>query len=158
MICRPLFKEEYAQLPDFLYEAIFLPEGVTPPERSIVLRPELALYYEDFGKGCADLSMAAEEDGKLVGCAWARIMPDYGHVDNDTPSLAAAVLKPYRSRGIGAALLKGLLESLRAHGFQKASLSVQKENPAVHLYRRLGFKVIRESEEEYIMVSALSSE
>jgi ribosomal protein S18 acetylase RimI-like enzyme len=85
-------------------------------------------------------------------------MPDYGHVDDDTPSLAIAVLKPYRNRGIGTALLKGLLESLRAHGFRKASLSVQKENPAVHLYQRLGFKVIRESEEEYIMVSALSSE
>ncbi len=155
MIVRPLHPQEYAELPGFLYEAIFLPEGVTPPERSIVLRPELALYYEDFGTGNADLSMAAEEEGRLIGCAWSRIMQDYGHVDDDTPSLAIAVLSPYRNRGVGTALMLGLLERLRAHGFRKTSLSVQKENPAFHLYQRLGFTVIGETDEEYLMVCAL---
>ena len=155
MIVRPLSKAEYSRLPDFLYEAIFLPEGVTPPDRSIVSRPELALYYEGFGTGSVDLSMAAEENEQLIGCAWARIMQDYGHVDDETPSLAVAVLSPYRNRGIGTALLKELLESLRTHGFRKVSLSVQKENPAFHLYQRLGFKTIGETEEEYLMVCSL---
>lgn len=76
--------------------------------------------------------------GKLVGAAWARIMEDYGHVDDDTPSLAAAVEAPYRGQGIGGALLRALLDQLAQAGYRRASLSVQKENPAAALYRRLG--------------------
>ena len=29
---------------DFLYEAIFIPEGMDPPDRSIIERPELKIY------------------------------------------------------------------------------------------------------------------
>ena len=152
---RPLRKEEYSLLPDFLYLAIFIPEGIEPPEKSIVLQPELALYYEDFGKEPADCSMCWEEDGQIVGCAWARIMQDYGHIDEETPSLAVSVTEPYRNKGIGTAMLTALLESLRDHGFRQASLSVQKENPAFHLYQRLGFTVVREIGEEYLMACSL---
>ena len=51
MIFRELKPDEYDLLKTFLYEAIFIPEGETPPERSIIELPELAMYYEDFGKG-----------------------------------------------------------------------------------------------------------
>ena len=51
MFIRELRPEEVTVLKDFLYEAIFLPEGVEPPERSIVERPELRIYYEGFGEG-----------------------------------------------------------------------------------------------------------
>lgn len=40
---------------------------------------------------------------------------------------------------------------LRKKGYSHTSLSVQKNNPAEKLYRRLGFQIIRETEEEYIM-------
>ncbi|MBR2761411.1 MAG: GNAT family N-acetyltransferase [Solobacterium sp.] len=155
MIIRPLRPQEYGVLPGFLYEAIFIPEGADPPDKSIVCRPELALYYRDFGKGRGDLAMAAEEDGEIVGCAWTRLMHDYGYVDDETPSFAVAVLEPYRSRGIGTALMKAMLKTLKAHGFHQASLSVQKENPAFRLYRRLGFSVIDDREEEVLMVCPL---
>ena len=50
MRIRILGAEETDLLKDFLYEAIFIPEGVEPPDRSIIELPELRVYYEDFGK------------------------------------------------------------------------------------------------------------
>lgn len=79
-VIRPLREEEIALLCDFLYEAIFIPEGVEAPPKSVVDLPELRLYIEDFGKWADDLCLVAECDGKVVGAVWTRIMNDYGHV------------------------------------------------------------------------------
>ena len=49
MMYREIQPNEYGLLKDFLYEAIFIPEGVTPPDRSIIEQPELSLYYDGFG-------------------------------------------------------------------------------------------------------------
>ena len=54
MEIRRLKIEEAAVLKDFLYEAIFIPEGVEPPARDIVELPELRIYYEDFGSSSSD--------------------------------------------------------------------------------------------------------
>ncbi len=51
---------------DFLYEAIFTPEGVLAPLRDIVERPELRIYYDDFGTGPTDHCFVAETDGRVV--------------------------------------------------------------------------------------------
>ena len=66
MIFRELEKHEAPVLKDFLYEAIFIPEGVKPPEKSIVERPELKLYYEDFGSSTGDLCIVADDNGKII--------------------------------------------------------------------------------------------
>ncbi|WP_026659317.1 hypothetical protein [Butyrivibrio sp. AC2005] len=49
MIFRKMQENEYDLLKDFLYEAIFIPEGALPPEKDIINQPEHKLYYEDFG-------------------------------------------------------------------------------------------------------------
>ena len=54
---RELAKNETKLLESFLYEAIFIPEGVKPPDKSIIEQPELKIYYEDFGTGRADYCM-----------------------------------------------------------------------------------------------------
>ena len=48
-----------------------------------------------------------------------------------------------------------MISELRQRGYKKASLAVQKENYAVKMYRKVGFEVIRETEEEFIMVCNL---
>lgn len=48
--------------------------------------------------------------------------------------------------------MKTMLTALEGKGYPKVSLSVQKENYAVTWYRKLGFDVVRETTEEYIMV------
>lgn len=144
-------------LSDFLYEAIFVPPGVQAPSRDILASPQLQVYLQDFGKHKGDLGLFAEVDGVIAGAVWGRIMEDYGQIDNDTPSLAIALYKDYRRKGIGTALLKAMLQLLKKHGYQHVSLAVQKENYAVAMYTACGFHVYKESDEEYIMVRSLSS-
>ena len=62
MEIRELENEESDILKDFTYEAIFIPEGVEPPDRSIVELPDLKVYYEDFGKEKDDYCLVAEDD------------------------------------------------------------------------------------------------
>lgn len=152
---RNLKSDETELLKDFLYEAIFVPEGVEPPDKSIIQQPELSLYFEGFGNGSADNCLVAEVDGKVVGAVWTRIMNDYGHVDDDTPSLAISLYKDYRGKGIGTAMMRKMLELLKSRGFRKASLAVQKENHAVRMYKAVGFRIIEENTEEYIMACEL---
>ena len=155
MILRKIEKNEIKLLREFLYEAIFIPEGVASPPRDIIDQPDLRLYYEGFGSGKADNAIVAEDDGKVVGAVWTRIMNDYGHVDDDTPSFAISLYKEYRGQGVGTELMKEMLELLKSQGYEKASLAVQKANYAVRMYRKVGFEVIDENDEEFIMVCKL---
>ncbi len=155
MILRGLKENEYGLLRDFLYEAIFIPEGVEPPDRSIVEQPELKIYYEDFGTDRADYCIVADDGGRVVGAVWTRIMNDYGHVDDETPSFAISLYKEYRGQGIGTRLMKEMLSLLKEKGYKQASLAVQKANYAVRMYKKVGFKTVDENDEEYIMVCEL---
>lgn len=155
LIIRKIKEEEYPILSDFLYEAIFIPKGATPPDRSIIGLPELQIYVKEFGKRQGDAALVAEVENRIVGAIWARIMKDYGHVDDETPSLAISLYKEYRGQGIGTQLLEKMLQLLKKRGYEKISLSVQKENCAVKLYEKMGFKAVDENEEEYIMVCEL---
>lgn len=47
---RILREDEQGILADFLYEAIYIPEGVEAPARNIIEQPELQLYISDWGK------------------------------------------------------------------------------------------------------------
>lgn len=106
---------------------------------------------ENFGKYPHDKCFAAETEGKIVGAVWVRIMNDYGHIDDETPSFAISLYKEYRGLGIGTALMKKMIDTLRECGYKKASLAVQKANYAVKMYRNAGFEIIGENDEEFIM-------
>lgn len=155
MELRELKSDEVDLLKDFLYEAIFIPKGVKPPDREIIMRPELKIYYENFGIRRADNCIVADDNGHVVGAVWTRIMNDYGHVDDDTPSFAISLYKEYRGQGIGTRLMQEMLILLKKQGFKKASLAVQKANYAVRMYEKAGFKTVDENDEEYIMVCEL---
>ena len=155
MELREIRENEYDLLRTFLYEAIFIPEGVEPPAKEIIDQPDLKIYYEGFGSGEADYCFVAEDNGKVVGAAWTRIMNDYGHVDDDTPSFAISLFKEYRGKGIGTGLMEKMLELLKQKGYKKASLAVQKVNYAVKMYEKVGFKSVDETREEYMMVCQL---
>ena len=104
--------------------------------------PELQVYIADFGNSKHDKALIAEVDGNS---------------DDNTPSLAMSVLKAHRSMGIGTSLLTQMLSTEKAAGYAKLSLSVQKGNYAVKLYRKAGFTTICETDEEYIMIVDLYS-
>ncbi len=48
-----------------------------------------------------------------------------------------------------------MLAELKCRGYKKTSLAVQKENYAVKMYKNVGFEIVDENEEEYIMVCVL---
>ncbi len=104
--------------------------------------------------------MVAEKQGKIVGAAWVRIIPAYGHIDNQTPELAISVLPDWRGKSIGTQMMNRLFYLLRKRGYKQTSLSVQKDNPAVAFYKRLGYeitsqKVDHAGHEDYIMIKNL---
>ena len=155
IMIREIRETEIPMLKDFLYEAVFIPQGAEAPPRAVVDTPELQVYVRGFGRQVPDLGLVAEVDGKVIGAVWARIMEDYGHIDARTPSLAIALFKAYRGLGIGTELMRAMFTRLAEKGWGQVSLSVQKLNGAVRLYRRLGFEVADENSEEYIMVKEL---
>jgi ribosomal protein S18 acetylase RimI-like enzyme len=82
-------------------------------------------------------------------------MNDYGHIAEGIPSLAISLYKDHRNQGIGTTLLRKMLQLLRRDGYPKVSLSVQKANYAFRMYQKAGFEVMKETEEEYLMVCGL---
>lgn len=151
---REIRENEYPILADFLYEAIFIPKGAKKPPKSIIEQPELQVYIADFGKE-DDWCFVAEVKGKIAGAVWVRIMDDYGHIDDDIPSFAISLYEEYRNLGIGTTLMRTMLQFLKEKGYKQTSLSVQKENYAVGMYRKAGFEVVSETDEEYIMACKL---
>ncbi len=152
---REIRRSEYPVLQEFLYQAIFVPPGAQAPDRSVLKHPDIALYTDGFGDQPDDHGLVALDGDTIAGAVWVRIMQDYGHVDDQTPSLAMSVLPGYRGRGVGAALLKGMLAHLREKGYRQLSLSVQKDNYAVSMYTKAGFAVWRENAHDYIMICPL---
>jgi ribosomal protein S18 acetylase RimI-like enzyme len=153
---RPILPEEVQALDDFLYEAIFVPQGIDPPPRSIIENDDLQVYVRDFGDSPHDHCLVAESEGKIVGAVWARMMHDYGHIDNQTPSLAISLFKEYRGQGIGTQLLRQMMDLLSQKGYGQVSLSVQKENYALRMYQKAGFDVVADRGEEVLMAISLN--
>ena len=76
-------------------------------------------------------------------------------IDDTTPSLSVSLLKEYRNLGIGTELMKQILLTLKEREYKQVSLSVQKINYAVSMYKKVGFEVVRENEEDYVMICKL---
>ena len=148
------------------YNIFFSPTGGTKKVADIVAKgtkldaDEIDLIKEpdklrnvNFEKG--DLCLVAEANNEIVGAVWCRIMNDYGHIDAETPSFAISLLKQYRNYGIGTNLMEQMLKKLKMQGYKQVSLSVQKMNYAVHMYLKVGFEIVDENDEEYIMICKL---
>ena len=157
-LIRKLDVSEAYLLKEFTYLAIYVPQGAKTPPKSIVELPELKIYYQDFGSKKGDICLVTETDNKIVGAVWTRIINDFAHIDDNTPSLAIAVLKASRSKGMGNRLLAEMLKELKDEGFLSVSLSVQKDNFAVRMYVRAGFYVVEDNDEEFVMIKMLQED
>jgi len=92
-------------------------------------------------------------EGEFLGAVWFRL-PTGGHKgrgdeEKVTPELAFAVKPGHRRRGIGAALLTQLVKVNPQHS--AISIRASTKNPAVRLYERFGFKIVRQSAESVTM-------
>jgi len=159
-IIREIEDSEFDILEDLLYESVFQPDENNPISRDVIKVPEVRVYIENFGEKKDDYCLVADLNGQIIGGGWVRILADkirgFGNIDNTTPEFAISLYKEYRNRGIGTRLMKQMIQYLKEKGYHKTSLSVQKENYAVRLYQKLGFKIIHENDEDYLMVLNLN--
>ncbi|NUT46033.1 MAG: GNAT family N-acetyltransferase [Saccharothrix sp.] len=116
-------------------------EAGAVPER-VKDDPALARYVAGWGRP-GDLGVVCERSGEPVGAAWLRLpVGDErlapGFVADDVPELAIATRPGCEGRGIGTAMLRDLIG--RAAGrYPAITLNARLGNPAITLYRRLGF-------------------
>lgn len=155
VVIREIRSHEIPLLTDFLYEAIFQPDNKPKIPRTVLQEPMIWAYVDRFGTRQEDFCLVALVDGVIVGAAWSRNGCSYGKVDDITPELAISLYPEYRNKGIGSRLLASLLETLIEKGVGKVSLSVDKTNYAVKMYRKLGFEIISEREHDYLMIKTL---
>lgn len=158
---RKMTTDEWPLLERFLYEAVYVPDDFVGevPHSIIYDDPKCRAAFERFGARPDDRAMVAEVGGEVIGACWARTTDEYGHIDDKTPSFSVSLYEPYRGKGIGTAMMHALLDELRVAGYARASLSVQKKNPALRLYERLGFRIIGDGfdETEWLMTCRLDS-
>lgn len=156
---REIKVEEEILLKDLLYEAIYQPDITAPIPREVINLPEIQVYIQDYGTKKDDYCLVADLNGQIVGGVWIRVLADeikgYGNIDDTTPELAISVYAEYRNQGIGILLMKKMISYLRLNAYSQVSLSVQKENYAVKMYKNLGFKIIDENDEDYLMLLKL---
>ena len=152
---RKLKKAEYPLLKEFLYQAIFQRDKKNPIPRSVLDDQAVNIYIQDFGSYQEDFCLCAESRGKVVGAVWVRNVQGFGSIDDQTPEFAISLYPEYRGQGIGTALMQEMLNHLREKGYSQTSLAVQKDNYAVKMYKQIGFEIVAENSEEYIMLYKL---
>lgn len=153
--------DSYAiHIKDALLKAIFNPEEIPLPE-DVLQERSLARYHESWGRE-GDFGFAAllEDDDAVVGVCWCRLLPGddrgYGYVDDATPELSIAVWESFRDRCIGTMLLERTIGEARSRGYGGLSLSVQRGNRSVSLYRRKGFEIVGRVDDAFTMYLDLS--
>jgi ribosomal protein S18 acetylase RimI-like enzyme len=140
---RPATDDDHDFLWAMLYEAAHWRHDAERPAQQEALRePQLRRYLDDWGRE-GDRALVACSDDEPMAAAWYRLFdeeePGHGFVDPTTPEVSLAVVAAARRLGVGRALLAALLVQARLDGYLAVSLSVERDNPAMHLYEELGF-------------------
>ena len=112
------------------------------------------------GVGQETSGLSLEIGSEVVGSAFARLFSSreesQGFVDTETPELAIGVDPEHRGRGIGRKLMILLEEEALRRGFDHLSLSVHLTNPAMKLYRSLGYRELDRDTKSARMVKGLT--
>jgi ribosomal protein S18 acetylase RimI-like enzyme len=150
-VIRPAGTQDLPFLRDMLRHAYYArwgSEADVPLER----------YVGGWGRP-GDNALVAIDEFQPVGAAWYRLFeedePGYGFVDRNTPELTIAVVPSRRGRGLGEELLEALLERARSDRYAAVSLSVEPDNPALHLYEKHGFSKVGERAGTWVMKADL---
>jgi ribosomal protein S18 acetylase RimI-like enzyme len=154
-------REDKPFLCQMLYEATTWRPGqrrFSPKE--VLSPPEIDVYISGWRRPGDEGLIAEADTGESLGAAWYRLFSEeahgFGFVNAETPEITIAVREDVRGRGIGSALLDGLIARARRGRLSALSLSVEADNPALRLYERAAFRVIR-GDKVLTMIRDLSS-
>ena len=112
-------------------------------------------FYVDLFRRFPETFLVAEENGKVVGYIMCRIevglgdlglsgLKKKGHV------VSVAVMPEHRKKGVGEALVSSAMDAMRTYNAKQCYLEVRVSNdPAVKLYKKLGFEATRTSQSYY---------
>ena len=123
------------------------PEQKMDLSRDILKHPDIARYYENWGRK-GDIALVAATEGNqptLFGCVWGRLFSPgkrgYGFINKKIPELSIAVDENHRNKGIGTRLVQAICTAYKEADYKHISLSVNPLNPSMSLYKREGFKI-----------------
>lgn len=163
-LIRALKPDDESFLWHMLYYAAHMQEDGEMTPDAAKQNPDLQKYVQEWG--CeTDVGVLALHPltHHPLGAAWIRILLEAKKmspmIPDGTPELAIAVLPDFIGKGIGTQLLIHLLEAAR-ESYPAIMLSVRQNNPAWHLYERMGFQVVdtalnRVGSESFVMLIQL---
>ena len=142
---RAAVQADGAFLGDMVVEAANWRPGAALPKHQVLTAPEHIRYVSGWMRPTDAGFVALDRAGAPIGAAWYRLLPrsepGFGYVGTGVPELIIGVRSIWRAHGVGRALLQALAEQARADGYGRLSLSVERDNFAVTLYRSEGFAV-----------------
>jgi GNAT superfamily N-acetyltransferase len=157
---RPAGQADGAFLGDMVVEAANWRPGAARPKHQILTAPEHSRYVSGWKRPSDAGFVALDPSGEPIGAAWYRLLPrsdpGLGYVGTGVPELIIGVRPIWRAHGVGRTLLQALAQQARAHGYARLSLSVERGNFAVALYRSEGFAVTQSGMGRDTMVKRLN--
>jgi GNAT superfamily N-acetyltransferase len=149
-----------AFLADMVVEAANWRAAGVRPRHEVLTSPDYQRYIAGWMRPGDAGIVAASESGEPIGAAWYRMLPrsepGFGYVGTGVPELVIGVRPIWRAHGIGRQLLQRLADRARADGYARLSLSVERGNYAVTLYRSEGFAVTQRGIGRDTMVKRLA--
>ncbi|SIT77644.1 GNAT family N-acetyltransferase [Microbacterium sp. RU33B] len=156
---RPAGQADGSFLGDMVVEAANWSQGGVRPRHEVLTHPDHSRYVSGWMRSSDAGFVALDAHGEPVGAAWYRMFPrtdpGFAYVGTGVPELIIGVRPIWRAHGVGRALLQSLCDHARAQGFARLSLSVERGNFAVSLYRSEGFAVTQPGHGRDTMVKRL---
>ena len=158
-VLRAATPSDGAFLGDMVVEAANWRQGGARPRHEVIGSAEHSRYLSGWMRPGDAGFVASDPHGESIGAAWYRMLPrsdpGFGYVGTGVPELIIGVRPIWRAHGVGRALLQRLTDHARAQGVARISLSVERGNFAVSLYRSEGFAVTRAGHGRDTMVKRL---
>ncbi|HWM15003.1 MAG TPA: GNAT family N-acetyltransferase [Microbacterium sp.] len=142
---RPADQADGTFLADMVVEAANWRRGVARPKHQVLGELEHGRYISGWMRSGDAGFIALDGTDQPIGAAWYRMLPrsepGLGYVGTGVPEMIIGVRPIWRAHGVGRSLLQALCEHARSAGYARLSLSVERGNFAVTLYRSEGFAV-----------------
>jgi ribosomal protein S18 acetylase RimI-like enzyme len=115
--------------------------GLEPDAEAAKPVPPVAKYLVGWQRP-GDFGLIAEQNGEIIGAAWARRFSagelKFPYGDEEAPKVSIGVKPNVRGQDVGDKLMRALIGEAARCGLGLC-LSVRSENLARRLYERLGF-------------------